>query len=116
MSYGASSRMSTRLQPVYYVPEFNKKAPWRIEVIPPEGDDPPAVGNTWDNSDTTTEYNVTINIYDLLGRKVETIVSENKPAGFHQVIWNATDKPSGIYFYKIQEGEYTKTKKMLLLK
>ena len=74
------------------------------------------------NTSTIIEYGlsmdafVTINIYDLLGRKVETIVSENKPAGFHQVIWNATDKPSGIYFYKIQEGEYTKTKKMLLLK
>lgn len=74
------------------------------------------------NTSTTIEFGlsmdafVTIDIYDLLGRKVETIVSENQPAGLHKVTWNANDKPSGIYFYKIQAGEYTKTKKMLLLK
>lgn len=74
------------------------------------------------NSSTTIEYNlpeaglVTIDIYDILGRKVETLVNKEQPAGFHQVIWDAMDHSSGIYFNRIQAGDFTLTKKMLLLK
>ncbi|MBW1673041.1 MAG: T9SS type A sorting domain-containing protein [Deltaproteobacteria bacterium] len=52
----------------------------------------------------------------LLGRKIKTLVNEKQQAGYHQVIWNAKDKTSGVYFYKIKGGDYTETKKMLLLK
>jgi len=62
-----------------------------------------------------TDY-VRINIYDILGRKVETIVNEKQVAGYHQVTWNASNKPSGIYFYRIQAGDYAEAKKMVLLK
>ena len=63
-----------------------------------------------------TASNVTIEIYDILGRKVETLVQGEQPAGYHQVRWDANDHSSGMYFYRIQAGEYTKTRKMVLLK
>ena len=74
------------------------------------------------NSSTTISYtlphscDVTIDIYDILGRKVETLVNDEQPAGYHQVIWNADDAVSGIYFYRINASDYTETKKMMLLK
>jgi len=64
MGYGASAKKAQRLTPTYYVPEFNRKSAWKILVTPPEGSDPPAMGNTWDDSDSTTPYPVTIDIYD----------------------------------------------------
>jgi hypothetical protein len=59
---------------------------------------------------------VKIEIFDILGRKVETLVDENQQAGYHQIMWNAEDKTSGIYLYRIQAGSLTETKKMLLLR
>lgn len=58
MGYGASAKKPQRLFPTYYVPEFNRKAAWRVEVTPPVSPD------TWNASDNTTEYPVTIDIYD----------------------------------------------------
>jgi len=74
------------------------------------------------NAGTTIEYelplscDVTIHIYDLLGREIETLVNRDQSAGHHQIDWNPPDIPSGIYFYKVQAGEFTATMKMLLLK
>jgi len=74
------------------------------------------------NASTTICYtlpepsNITINIYDILGRKVETLVSRKQQAGFHQAIWNAEDAVSSTYFYKISVGDYTETRQMVLLK
>jgi flagellar hook assembly protein FlgD len=64
---------------------------------------------------------VQISIYDLLGRKVTTLVSEKQDAGKKTVTWNATNdqgKPvsAGVYLYQIRAGEYVQTKKMLLIK
>jgi len=59
---------------------------------------------------------VTIDIYDILGRKVTALANSNQPAGYHQVIWKADDVSSGIYFYKLQASNYTETRKMTLVK
>ena len=59
---------------------------------------------------------VTLKVYDLLGREVATLVNEEKPAGEYEVEFNAADLPSGIYFYQLKAGEFSKTKKMILLK
>ncbi len=59
---------------------------------------------------------ITIEIYDLLGRIVKTLVDEEKQAGQHQAIWKAKHFSSGIYFYRIQAGDHSETKKMVLLK
>jgi flagellar hook assembly protein FlgD len=57
----------------------------------------------------------------MLGRQVRTLVNTTQDAGFKSVIWDATNdygKPvsAGVYLYKIQAGEYLKTRKMVLLK
>ena len=64
MGYGASAVKKTRLTPTYYNPEFNRKAAWKIQVTPPQGGNPPAKGNTWDDYNTTTKYDVTVKVWD----------------------------------------------------
>jgi uncharacterized delta-60 repeat protein len=57
-----------------------------------------------------------LQVYDLLGREVATLVNEQKPAGTYTKQWNASNLPSGVYFYRLQTGSFTQTKKLLLLK
>ncbi|MFH2035516.1 MAG: S8 family serine peptidase [Candidatus Zixiibacteriota bacterium] len=64
---------------------------------------------------------VDISIYNILGRKVKTLLSSNLSAGNHHVQWDGTNEDgttisTGIYFYKITAGSYSDTKKMVLLK
>ena len=74
------------------------------------------------NASTTIRYtlsyptDVTIDIYDILGRKMKVLVNAHQQAGYYQVTWDAKGIPSGMYFYKLQTGDYTETKKMVLLK
>jgi hypothetical protein len=66
--------------------------------------------------DLPTRSHVKIEVFDMLGRLVETIEEGEKPAGRHQVIWDAGDLSSGIYFYKITADGFSDIKKMTLLK
>ncbi|UCE65249.1 MAG: right-handed parallel beta-helix repeat-containing protein [Candidatus Zixiibacteriota bacterium] len=59
---------------------------------------------------------VIIEVYDILGRRVSVLVDEDQQAGYHQITWRAAGKSSGVYFYKLQTGEFTRTRKMILLK
>jgi len=59
---------------------------------------------------------VTLKVYDVLVNEVATLVNEEKPAGSYEVEFNAAGLPSGIYFYKLQAGSFSETKKMLLMK
>lgn len=60
---------------------------------------------------------VSLTIYDMLGRKVQTLVNERRPAGFHITTFDATGLSSGVYFYRLESGStLIDTKKMLLLK
>ena len=74
------------------------------------------------NAVTIIEYslpeqsNVIIDIYDILGRRVETLLDIKQLAGLHQIAWQAHDKSTGVYFYKIQAGSHSETRKMILLK
>jgi hypothetical protein len=58
----------------------------------------------------------TLKIFDILGRKVTTLVNEQLAPGTYEVDWNASEYPSGIYFYKLTSGNFTATKKLVLLK
>jgi len=65
--------------------------------------------------------NVSLEIYNVLGQKVKTLVNEKLSAGKHSIVWEGNDNngnkvASGIYFYKLTGERYTSTKKMLLLK
>ena len=60
--------------------------------------------------------NVNLVVYDILGREVATLVNGVKQAGIHTVNFNASNLASGIYFYKIQAGDFNAVKKMVLVK
>jgi hypothetical protein len=55
-------------------------------------------------------------IYDVLGREIEILVDNSLPAGFHSVNFNASNFPSGIYFYVLRIGTDSMCKKMILIK
>jgi hypothetical protein len=59
---------------------------------------------------------VSLNIFDILGREVATVVSEKLSAGSYSRQWNAANMPSGIYFCRLQAGSLTQTKKLILMK
>jgi hypothetical protein len=59
---------------------------------------------------------VTLKVYDFLGREVKTLVSENKSTGSYDVVFDASDIPSGTYFYNMSSDSYSETKKMMFLK
>jgi Secretion system C-terminal sorting domain len=74
------------------------------------------------NPTTTINYSVpavslvTIKVYDLLGREVETLVNDEKNAGNYSTVFNAGKLSSGIYFYQLEAGHSIATKKMVLMK
>lgn len=59
---------------------------------------------------------VTLVVYDVLGRKVVVLVNEQKRPGNYEVIWDAKGQASGVYYYRIDAGEFVESRKMLLLK
>ncbi|MCP4633116.1 MAG: T9SS type A sorting domain-containing protein, partial [candidate division Zixibacteria bacterium] len=74
------------------------------------------------NSSTTISYiiptasYIRLNIYNILGSKIETIVNESQSKGLHNVIWDSKMFPSGIYFCKLNAGDYTETLRFSLIK
>jgi len=82
------------------------------------------------NPKTTIEYQISLSggirggfpfvqleIFNILGQKVATLVSEKQPAGRYKVEWDATKFASGVYIYKLSTDQgYTKAKKLILLK
>jgi hypothetical protein len=60
--------------------------------------------------------NVTLKVYDMLGKEIATLVDEDKEPGGYSVNFDASGLPSGVYFYRIRAGEFNQTKKMVLMK
>jgi len=59
---------------------------------------------------------VTLSVYDMLGQKIKTLVSERKTPGNYTVEFDSFGLPSGIYIYRLSVGNYSKSKKMILIK
>ena len=55
-------------------------------------------------------------IYNIIGQRIATLVSEKQEAGHHQVEWDASGFASGIYYYQLKTGEFQDVKKMILIK
>jgi hypothetical protein len=75
------------------------------------------------NPTTTIQYaipkpeHVSLKVYNILGKEVAELVNENKQAGNYSVLFSANSGySSGVYFYRITAGEYSETKKLVLLK
>jgi hypothetical protein len=60
--------------------------------------------------------NVKLIVYNTLGQTIKVLESGYKNAGNYSINFNASDLPSGIYFYKLEAGKYTQIKKMILIK
>ncbi len=60
--------------------------------------------------------NIRLEIFNLLGQKIETLLSGTMSAGEHELVWNGNNVPSGIYFYRLVAGEKSTVKKMALIK
>ena len=74
------------------------------------------------NPATTINYTiqklglVTLKVYDILGKEVATLVNETKDAGNYSINFNASKLSSGMYFYKLESGNFSNVKKMIILK
>jgi N-acetylneuraminic acid mutarotase len=74
------------------------------------------------NPSTTIKYElpkateVKLSVYDVLGREVSVLVNERKNAGSYEVQFNASNLASAVYFYRIQAGDYTQTRKLCLIR
>lgn len=74
------------------------------------------------NPSTSIEFSlpkadfVTLKIYDVTGAAVATLVSEQLPAGSYQYQWDARELASGLYFYRLEAGEFAQSRKMLLIR
>jgi len=74
------------------------------------------------NAQTVIEYQlpvsstVKLEVYNILGEKVATLVNGQEQAGYRSVTWDASEISSGIYFYKLSAGDYTETMRMILVK
>jgi hypothetical protein len=95
----------TNLAPTEYVLQQNYPNPFNPSTIiryeiPDQGDN----------------ILVVLKLFDVLGNEVATLVNEEKDAGRYSVEFNASNLPSGIYFYRLRAGSFTETKKMILLR
>jgi hypothetical protein len=59
---------------------------------------------------------VLLKVYDILGKEIAVLVNENLKPGIYEIDWNATNTPSGVYFYSLITSDFTQTKKMVVLK
>jgi len=63
-----------------------------------------------------TDTHVKLEIYNLFGQKVATVVDGQQEAGYESVTWDASEVSSGVYFYKLTAGDFSETKRMMLVK
>jgi hypothetical protein len=74
------------------------------------------------NPTTTTRFSLkqeektVLEVYNILGQKVATLINEELKADAHTYNWNASGQASGLYLYRLRRGSFTATKKMMLLK
>ena len=71
---------------------------------------------------TTLKFNISapsfvkLSVIDINGIEVTTLINEQLATGTHQVVWNGTGHPAGIYSYKLVAGDFVKSRKMILIK
>jgi len=68
------------------------------------------------NYQLPVDGDVRLEVYNTLGQKVTALVDETQEAGYKSVIWDASEVSSGLYFYKLTAGDYTETRRMMLVK
>ena len=66
--------------------------------------------------DLPADTKVILRIYDVLGEIVATLVDQVQSAGYKMVLWDAGNKASGMYFYRLQAGDFVAAKKLMVIK
>jgi hypothetical protein len=62
------------------------------------------------------ETHVSLTVFDTMGKEVAILVNELKPSGYYEVVFNAENISNGVYFYKIQAGDFSDVKKLIYMK
>jgi len=62
------------------------------------------------------QAHVSLKIFNVVGQEVATLANGIQEAGYKSVVWNASGVSSGVYFYRLQAGSFTETRKLILLK
>lgn len=108
----------------YTTVKYRQKAP-NLEAFQLSNSTVPSLSRQYPNPfnpSTTIEFElpkagfVTLTIYNVAGEKVTTLVSENLAAGSYQYRWDARDLASGVYFYRMQAGNFVVTRKIVMVK
>ncbi len=113
--YVTSNQCSATLRPVQAPTPVEKTEPANIFSLAQNYPNPfnPATRISFTVGSRST---VSMKVFDPLGREVATLVSEEMPAGEYSRIWKADAMPSGVYFYRMQAGAFSETKRLILLK
>lgn len=100
--------------PIVGIPVANNNIPDKFELL----QNYPNPFNPVTNIKYTISNNSFINlkVYDILGKEIKTLVNEYKKAGAYEVSFSAQNLPSGIYFYRLNSGDFSDTKIMTLIK
>ena len=101
--------------------QYHENINVEIIVIPTEYTLHPAFPNPFNPVTTIsyglpTETQISLKVYDVEGRRITTLTDGIRTAGTHSVEWNAEGYPSGVYFMKLDAGEFTQTQKLMLVK
>ena len=94
------------------IPENNIPTEFSLEANYPNPFNP----TTAISYQLSASSNVDLSIFDMNGKEVATLVNGSKPVGYHSVKWDASNVSSGIYFYRLQAGDFVDTKKMVFMK
>jgi hypothetical protein len=100
--FSSVSMLNTQAKPTRYALEQNYPNPFN-----------PSTGIRYQVSGVS---DVRLEVFDMLGRKVSTLVNERQAAGAYQAIFNAANLASGVYFYRLQAGAFVETRKMMLVR
>jgi len=68
------------------------------------------------NYQLPADAHVKLEVYNTLGQKVATLADERQQAGYRSVLWDASKMSSGLYFYKLTSGDFSETRRMMLVK
>lgn len=119
--FSSGSNFQYRLKQIDNDGRFEYSDVVEVEMIPAQYELSQNYPNPFNPSTTIRfslpkETQLKINIYNMLGELVQTLVEGNYQAGYHKVSFNASSLPSGAYIYRIESSEYTQVRKMILVK
>lgn len=113
-AYWVDAKVIDKFKPPIGINEEGKTVPQEIKLF--QNYPNPFNPSTIIKYDLPKTGFVSLKIYNALGREVTSLVNNQQEAGVYEIVWNAENFSSGVYFYKLQTGEYNAIKKLMLIK